>query len=258
MRDPGLAEAFSSVGGVTELARRLGIAQPSVSNWTRIPAERVAAVERETGIPRSRLRPDLFAEDQVTGDVDEIDIARAQEYTLLATLLTHAPAPAFLKRIANLREDPSPLGLLHGQLAEAVNRISAEDIEQEFFNLFIGVGRGELLPYASYYLTGFLHERPLAQLRADLAAIGMERAEDIYEPEDHIAIIFEVMARLAKGGLSAPNGSDRKIFEKHLQPWAGRFFSDLEGAKSANFYRRIGSLGRAFMEIEAEAFALAR
>lgn len=256
MRDPGLAEAFRSVGGVTELARRLGIAQPSVSNWIRVPAERVVAVERETGVPRSRLRPDLFAEDQETGDADEIDIARAQEYTLLATLLMRAPAADFLKRIADLREDPSPLGLLHGQLAEAADRINAEDIDQEFFNLFVGVGRGELLPYGSYYLTGFLHERPLAKLRADLAAIGIERAEDIYEPEDHIAIIFEVMAGLARGRLSAPKGSDRKIFEKHLQPWAARFFSDLEGAKSANFYRRVGTLGRAFMEIEAEAFAL--
>ena len=256
MRDTGLTEAVHSVGGITELARRLGIAQPSVSNWTRVPAERVVAVERETGVPRSRLRPDLFGEADAA-EVDEVDVARAQEYALLATLLTRAPDGDFLKRLANLREGSGPLGRLHGELAEAAGRIKAEDVEQEFHNLFIGIGRGELLPYASYYLTGFLHERPLARLRADLATIGIERAADVHEPEDHIGIIFEVMAKLAAGGLPAPKGSDRKIFEQHLQPWTARFFSDVEGAKSANFYRRVGSLGRAFMEIEAEAFALA-
>ena len=257
MRDAGLTEAFRSVGGITELARRLGIAQPSVSNWTRVPAERVVAVERETGVPRSKLRPDLFSENYVTGDVDDVDLARAQEYALLATLLLRAPSADLLTRLAKLREDHSPLGILHGQLAEAADRIKPEDVEQEFFDLFVGVGRGELLPYGSYYLTGFLHERPLARLRADLAAMGIARSQDVYEPEDHLAIIFEGMAKLAGGSLSAPKSADRQIFEKHLQPWAARFFSDLEGAKSANFYRRVGSLGRAFMEIEAEAFALA-
>src|SRR6185312_14477365 len=119
-----------------------------------------------------------------------------------------------------------------------------------------GIGRGELLPYASYYLTGFLHERPLARLREDLSMFGIERAQDMYEPEDHIGILLEVMGGLAARRLPAPQGSDRKIFEKHLQNWAGRFFFDLEHAKSAKFYRTVGRLGRTFMEIETEAFAL--
>lgn len=256
MRDPGLAEAFRTTGGVSELARRLGISQPSVSAWSRIPAERVAAVEAATGIPRSKLRPDLYVEDFAADEIDEVDAARAAEYAFLSTLLMRAPDADLLKRICGLRADPSPLGLLHVELADMANRIRHEDIEQEFFNIFVGIGRGELLPYASYYLTGFLHERPLARLREDLSALGIARVQDMYEPEDHIGIVFEVMSGLASRRLPAPDGTERQIFEKHLQGWAGRLFFDLEHAKSARFYRVVGRLGRTFMEIEAEAFAL--
>ena len=258
MRDPGLSEAFRSAGGVTELARRLGISQPSVSNWVRVPAERVIAVETATGVSRGKLRPDLYGDSQEnSAEVNEIDAARAREYALIAATLARTPSADLLKRIGDLRADPSPLGLLHAELAEAASKTTVENVEREFFDLFIGLGRGELLPYGSFYLTGFLHERPLARLRGDLAALGIERAKNIYEPEDHISILFEVMAGLSSGRLPAPAGTDRNIFERHIKPWAGRFFLDLENAKSAKFYRRVGTLGRVFVEIEAEAFALA-
>lgn len=256
MRDQGLNEAFRSTGGASELARRLGISQPSVSSWTRVPANRVAAVEAATGVPRSRLRPDLFDENFSEDGIDEVDAARATEYIFLSTLLMRTPDAKLVKRIAGLCADPSPLGLLHAELADVANRVRLEDIESEFFNIFIGIGRSEVLPYASYYLTGFLHERPLARLREDLSALGIERAQGMCEPEDHIGIIFEVMGGLASGRFPAPAGTDLRMFEQHLQSWAGRFFTDLELAKSAKFYRTVGRLGRAFMEIEAEAFAL--
>jgi TorA maturation chaperone TorD len=261
VRDPGLNEAFRSTGGVTELARRLGISQPSVSNWVRVPAERVIAVETATGVSRGKLRPDLYGDSQENSaevaEVNEIDAARAREYALIAATLARTPSADLLKRIGDLRADPSPLGLLHAELTEAAGETTVENVEREFFDLFIGLARGELLPYGSYYLTGFLHERPLARLRDDLIALGIERAKNIYEPEDHISILFEVMAGLADGRLPAPAGTDRKIFERHIKPWAARFFFDLENAKGAKFYRRVGTLGRVFMEIETEAFALA-
>lgn len=256
MRDQGLDEVFRSTGGASELARRLGISQPSVSSWTRVPASRVAAVEAVTGVPRNRLRPDLYDENLSPSDSDGVDAARAAEYVFLSTLLMRAPDAKLVKRIAGLRADPSPLGLLHAELADMASRIRLEDIELEFFNIFVGIGRGEVLPYASYYLTGFLHERPLARLRGDLAALGIERAQGMCEPEDNIGIIFEVMGGLISGQLPAPAGTDRRIFEQHLQSWASRFFTDLELAKSAKFYRTVGRIGRVFMEIEAEAFAL--
>ena len=155
-----------------------------------------------------------------------------------------------------MRGDATPLGVAHAALAQAASETTVERVEREYFNLFIGLGRGELLPYGSYYLTGFLHERPLARLRADLAPLGIERAEGNYEPEDHAATLCEIMAGLVSGRLPAPQGTDQQIFEKHLSPWIGRFFADLERAEAADLYRRIGTLGRVFMEIETEAFAL--
>jgi TorA maturation chaperone TorD len=111
------------------------------------------------------------------------------------------------------------------------------------------------LPYGSYYLTGFLHERPLARLREDLVRLGLERAAGQAEPEDHAAILCEIMAGLAGQTLPAPPGADRELFEAHLAPWMGRFFADLERAQTAAFYRSVGMLGRVFMQIESEAFA---
>jgi TorA maturation chaperone TorD len=257
MRDPGLAEAINAAGGVSELARQLGISQPSVSNWERVPAERVIAVETATGISRMALRPDLYSESNVSPGVDEVDVARAHEYALLGSLLARAPDKKLLDRLSELRGDPTPLGVAHAALADAASQAVPEKIEREFFDLFIGLGRGELLPYGSYYLTGFLHERPLARLRDDLNKIGIARAEGVTEPEDHAAILCEIMSGIAGGTLPVPAGSDRTIFEKHMTPWIGRFFADLESAQGAsNFYRRVGSLGRIFMEIEAEAFSL--
>ena len=243
MRDAGLQEAIRAVGSVSELARRIGISQPSISSWDRVPAERVVSVESATGVNRAVLRPDLFGT-IASADADETDTARAQEYALLAALLARAPDAAFLKRLAKLRGDPSALGVAHAALAEAAGNASVERVERE------------LLPYGSFYLTGFLHERPLARLRDDLQVLGIERAEGQAEPEDHAAILCEIMAGLASRQFEAPAGSDQMVFEKHLAPWVGRFFTDLERAEGARLYRHVGTLGRLFMEIETEAFAL--
>jgi TorA maturation chaperone TorD len=255
MRDHGLQEAIRAAGGIGELARRLGISQPSVSNWDRVPAERVLSVEQATGIARGLLRPDLFAgEGRET--LDEVDGARAREYALLATLLGRSPDALLLKRLAQLRGDATPLGLAHAALGEAAQRAEEDRVGREYFNLFIGLGRGELLPYASYYLTGFLYERPLARLRADLTRLGIEAAPGQPEPEDHAAILCEIMAALVGKETSAAAEADKDIFEKHLSPWIGRFFTDLERSPTANFYACVGALGRTFMEIETEAYGL--
>jgi TorA maturation chaperone TorD len=254
MNDQGLDQALQAAGGVTELARRIGIAQPSVSNWSRVPAERVLAVEAATGVERAVLRPDLYGAQPLA--LDDVDAARAKEYALLAVLLTRAPDAALLKRLAMLRGDATPLGVAHAGLAQAADGGDADAVAREFFDLFIGVGRGDLLPYGSYYLTGFLHERPLARLREDLSALGIARVEQRREPEDHAAILCEIMAGLIDGQFPATLDQQRQIFDRHLAPWIGRFFADLEGAKAADFYRHVGALGRLFIAIETDAFAL--
>jgi TorA maturation chaperone TorD len=257
MRDFGLDEAVHAVGGGRELACRIGISQPSVSDLNRVPSERVPIIEAASGVDRKIGRPDLDGEPvHDRQDFDDLSAARAQEYALLATLLGRAPDAKLLESLAGLRGDPTPLGVAHAALAQAASETTVERVEREFFNLFIGLGRGELLPYGSYYLTGFLHERPLARLRGDLAPLGIERAEGNSEPEDHAATLCEIMAGLVSGRLPAPQGTDQQIFEKHLAPWIGRFFADLERAEAADLYRRIGTLGRVFIEVETEAFAL--
>jgi TorA maturation chaperone TorD len=188
--------------------------------------------------------------------VDEIDSARAQEYALLATLLSRSPDARMISRLALLGGDESPLGAAHADLGAAAGRADEASAAREYFDLFGGLGQSPLLPYASHYLTGSLYGRPLARLREALRRLGIESATGHSEPEDHAAILCEVMAGLVGGEIPAPAGADREFFEKHMARWIRRFFVDLEHAPSTDFYARVGALGRTFVDIEAEAFAL--
>jgi TorA maturation chaperone TorD len=190
-------------------------------------------------------------------DSDE-EVLRAAQYRLLSRFLAAPPDQALLNVAAGLAGDETPLGRALGMFGRLAGRITPAEAADEYFNLFIGLGRGELLPYGSYYLTGFLHEKPLARLRRDMARLGIARAERSKEPEDHIAAICEMMAGLIEGsfGERADLASQRRFFDSHLAPWAERFFSDLEAARSAALYAPVGTAGRVFMEIERTAFGM--
>jgi TorA maturation chaperone TorD len=188
--------------------------------------------------------------------IDEVDRARAQEYALLATLLSRGPGAELIGRLTLLAGDVTPLGTAHAALGAAAARTDEARAGREFFDLFTGLGQGELLPYASHYLTGSLYGRPLARLRETFQGLDLERAAGHSEPEDHVAVLCEVMAGLINGQIAGPGGVDRAFFDEYLAPWIGRFFTDLERAQSADFYARVGSLGRVFVGIETEAFAL--
>lgn len=267
MRDPALDRAIGAAGGVRALARAVGVSQPAISNWKRVPADRVLSIEALTGVPRTELRPDLYPNDeQVSGSVlvgndnapliDEIDEARAREYELIGALLWRTPTMETLKALRGLKGDASPLGMAHLALAEASAETTPDAVRDEFFELFIGVGRGEILPYGSYYLTGFLHERPLALVREDMGKLGIARVERVGEPEDHIAILMDVMANLIRGSFAAEGVSENAFFERHIRPWGERFFADLEIAKAAKFYKAVGRVGSLFLEIETQAAGL--
>jgi TorA maturation chaperone TorD len=199
---------------------------------------------------------DSAAQDSSRRIVDEIDHARAQEYALLTTLLSRSPDSQLISRLAGLRGDASPIGIAHTALGQAAGRVNETSVAQEYFALFAGLGQGQLLPYSSHYMTGSLYGRPLAQLRETLQRLGIEKAPGHSEPEDHAATLCEVMAALVGGSIAAPAGADRDFFEEHLLPWIGRFFVDLERAKAADFYPYVGSLGRTFIDVEAQAFVL--
>ncbi len=186
----------------------------------------------------------------------EIGQLRAREYMLLATLFRHPLTADMLAKLRVITGDASPLGLAHIGLAQAASSTDERTAGREFFNLFIGVGRGELLPYASFYLTGFLNERPLGRVREDLARLGVSRADGNHDPEDHVATLFETMAGLADGTLSSEVDADKMFFERHLKPWVSRFLADVAIAPSSSFYRAVAGVGAAFVEIETEAFTL--
>ncbi len=258
MREDGLELAIKAAGGIRSLARRLDVSQPAVSTWKRIPANRVLSIESITGLSRQVLRPDLYPteKNERLPDIDPIDASRADEYALIAALLWRAPTAEFLSRLSRLKGDASGLGMAHLALGRSADGADPDTVQREFFDLFIGLGRGELLPYASYYRTGFLHERPLADVRGDLARLGIERDGRASEPEDHIAILCEVMAGLIRGEFTAAGLDEKTFFERHIASWASRFFADLAVAKAVSFYRHVGALGSILMAIEAEAFAL--
>lgn len=198
------------------------------------------------------------AEVQCPRAISDEDRARVQMYRLLSALLSAPPSGELLRGLASLEGSDTPLGSASRNLAALAERTTPDDARREYNNLFIGVGRGELLPYASYYLTGFLNEKPLANLRGDLKARGIEASDGVKEPEDHIGTLCEIMAGIIAGEFECDSdlSSQKAFFDAHMAKWAALFFSDLERAQTAVFYAPVGSLGRAFLDVETEAFAL--
>ncbi|MDV7340230.1 molecular chaperone TorD family protein [Terasakiella sp. A23] len=194
-----------------------------------------------------------------TCSLGEEERARAGIYGLIARLLSAHPNAESLKEIAEFPADETPIGSALGELAEAASKTSETEAEDEYNTLFIGVTEGELIPFASHYLTGFLNDKPLANVRDDLSRLGIERSEEIKEPEDHIAFLFDVMVGLITKQFGADAGDDEeeKFFENHISPWAEKFFSDLKNAESANFYKPLGTLGLRFLDVETKGFRIA-
>jgi TorA maturation chaperone TorD len=254
--------------GITasQFAARIGRAVSTVTrlaNSETVPEpDTIAKIVEATG---GAVQPNDFFLNQMAAppadnaDVPEEDLLRAQCYRLLARLLASAPDGQTLAVVRALQGDGSPFGQALSAFAAVARQISAEAVGEEFQALFIGLAQGELTPYGSYYLTGFLHEKPLAVLRGDLAKLGLARAVDTAEPEDHIAALCEAMSCLITGSYGRPIGltEQRRFFDAHLGSWAPRFFQDLEAAKSAAFYMPVGRLGRLFMDVEAQAFDMA-
>ncbi|PHK94995.1 molecular chaperone TorD [Pseudoroseomonas rhizosphaerae] len=192
-----------------------------------------------------------------TAPPDLLELERARLFALLGRLLVAPPDGALLASLRALRGEPGTLlGDAYHALAEAAREAEPAQVEREYHDLFIGVGRGELLPFASYYLTGFLHERPLAELRATLGQLGVERAPGVSEPEDHLGFLCETMAGLIAGVFPAGPEEAPGFFARHMQSWAPRCFADMQAAEAARFYKAVGALGRAAMEIEATVAGL--
>ena len=183
---------------------------------------------------------------------------RADLYDLLATLMARAPTAEIIDKTATLYGSEGPMGDAINALSRIARTVTPKAVTSEYNALFIGLGRGELLPYASFYLTGFLNEKPLANLRQEMSEIGVARQDDIFEPEDHIATVCEIMAGLIRGRFTEPADltKQKEFFETHVSPWAGHFFTDLEGASGSVFYAPVGTIGRVLIDVETEAFRM--
>lgn len=181
--------------------------------------------------------------------------ARATLYRLLGVLLAAPPNEQTLNMLSRLKvpEDTNDgdLAAAWRQLKQSSQTADRETLEEEYTNLFIGLGKGELSPYMSWYLTGYLMEQPLAKLRSELAKLGFSRQEHVKEPEDHVAAICEVMGmQLCENSLSF--NESKRFFDDFVLPWMADFFRDLEHAENARFYQSVGHLGQVFIRVEAQ------
>ncbi|MFT5505503.1 MAG: TorA maturation chaperone TorD [Gammaproteobacteria bacterium] len=191
-------------------------------------------------------------------ETDEDQQYRASAYSLLAALLRKNPDESLLSRLglfsASNEDENDDLILAMSMLALSASSHRLDEIEDEYHQLFVGLGRGEVVPFGSWYLTGFLMEQPLSDLRDDLQQLGFERSENVREPEDHIAALCEVMSVMISDRASLE--TQLTFFNQHMSPWFGRFFNDLVQSESAVFYQSVARFGTAFIEFESEYFTM--
>ena len=191
------------------------------------------------------------------------DQVRAHAYALLGALM-RGPAQQDLLDMLSGIELPRDLAASSTDdfanawrvMKLAAGRATEAAVDDEYHALFIGLGRGEVMPYGSWYLTGFLMDKPLALLRSDLQALGFERQADVHEPEDHAAALCECMAMLISNHSGKDNSAERRFFNNHIEPWMKSLFIDIGKAKSAVFYKAVAGFGEQFIEFESRYLAM--
>ena len=195
---------------------------------------------------------------KIIENVNEEDQLRADMYSFLANLFRSEPDADLINQLKFLKSDDSTIGKSIKTLSKLALSLDLPTIRDEYVRIFVGVGRGEILPFASYYLTGFLKDKPLAKLRQDMEKIGIKLEDNVKEPEDHIASIFDMMAGLIVGKFNKKFSiaEQRDFFNKHLAPWVDLLMRDIESSKIAVFYSPIGTIGKEFMEIERSSFSM--
>ena len=186
------------------------------------------------------------------------DAARAEIYRLLGGLLAGPPDESLLELLAEIdagEPNANPMAATWQALQAAASDTDVDQLGEEYFNLFIGLGRGELVPYASFYIHGFLMEKVLASLRSELQRLVFELQDGISEPEDNVAALCETMGMIiSESGLSFEQQA--AFFDAYIANWMPDFFADLGEAESAHFYKSVAVLGQQFMEIEAQYLAM--
>jgi TorA maturation chaperone TorD len=190
-----------------------------------------------------------------------VDTQREQEQTLrteiylvLSALFRSAPSEEMIEFLTSLEVEPSESAMQKAWIAlqQVAKDSNREALEDEYQDLFIGIGRGEVMPFGSWHMTGAMMEKPLAEIRHDLELLGFERDENVKEPEDHIAALCEVMSMLT----GEEEDLQQTVFNKHIAPWFNSFTQQLENAQSANFYKPAAQLCEAFLTLEQVRFSV--
>ncbi|MBX2885384.1 MAG: molecular chaperone TorD family protein [Granulosicoccus sp.] len=186
---------------------------------------------------------------------DQAQSMRASVYELLSNLLSSAPTEPTLEALRAIGDvDASEGRMAMGWelLKQAACKSRVDELNDEYFELFIGLGRGELVPFGSWYLTGFLMEKPVAALRGDLQQLGIDRQSDVKESEDHIAALCDAMAIIIRNSDEIGLLRQQQFFNDHIKPWVQQFFSDMQNARAAHFYRSVGFFGESFFDFEQQ------
>lgn len=182
---------------------------------------------------------------------------RTDSYAMLAALLTHAPSADLLKILEQLEWETSLPGKLDAALSElcrAGRGRAPGQLEDEYNRLFVGLGGGELMPYASWYREGKIQSMPLVLLRSSLRRLGIVKQADNVEPEDHAGALCEVMTLLSAEPDNTSRAEQTEFFGQHIATWMPAFFKDLRSAQGAGFYRAVGVFGGSFLETEGDYF----
>ncbi|MCG3721348.1 molecular chaperone [Vibrio cincinnatiensis] len=180
--------------------------------------------------------------------MEQADAMRAEIYLLLASLFRRAPnqeQKAFLAELA-VEEKGGAMSQAWQNVVDAARQANLNQLEEEYQTVFIGIGRGEVVPFASWHITGSLMEKPLAELRQHMAELGLSRNEAVKEPEDHISALCECMALL----ITETSDQQQVFFHRHITPWFEKLATQIEQAQHAYFYRSIGALMQAFFRRE--------
>lgn len=178
---------------------------------------------------------------------------RAEIYLLLSALYRQVPSSELITFLCELETEQaeSAMQVAWKRLKDAAQESSAVALEDEYQELFIGIGRGEVVPFASWHLTGSLMEKPLASIRHDLELLGLEREEQVKEPEDHISALCEVMSLLT----AEEEDLQQLFFNKHIATWFSKFITQINQAEHASFYKAVAELTHAFMSLEQVRFS---
>ncbi|TKF22322.1 molecular chaperone [Vibrio genomosp. F6] len=193
-------------------------------------------------------------------ELEQDQSLRIDIYLLIAQLLRESPSQDLLHFLTEieLNQGTQPMAIAWAKLKSAAQAGDVSKIEEEFQDLFIGVGRGEVVPFGSWHIAGALMEKPLSDLRQSLAELGFERNEDVKEPEDHMAALCEVMSLLIESSNDEPKAAfaiQKKFFNQHISPWYLSLVNHIQQSKSADFYLAVAALIEGYLSLEQVNFA---